>query len=166
MSLFLSCQLNAAQIGHTFELSTYILKNRLYDYSIELDADPNFVELVFDENDERFETTSVSLLAKTDIPSSEDGVGFEYTLSLLDNTSQCVSTISNETVNTDIVSLSIDTEALDFDSPVEGLPFNSTDELNNLLGTSTLFIHGNELANVDQVQKCQGNILIEVELTL
>lgn len=164
--LCLSYQVEAKLVEHTFPLSTYILKSRLYDYTIELDAEPEVVELVFDKETNRFKTKPITLFARTDIPSGEDGIGFDYTLSLLRNSSQCESTVSGEITQTDIVSLMIGAQDFDIDTPVEGLSLDDVDDIGHLLGISTLHIIGNEMTDDSQVQRCQGDILIEAELTL
>lgn len=156
----------SSEISHTFFLNLQVNKTKLYDYNLFLTSSPELVELTFNEDTYKFDTGSVIVTANTDIPADSSGVGFLYNLSVLSNESQCVSTVTDEITQSDIVELSVDGRVFDELTPLTGLGLTETSDSGYLFGTSNILLNSSVISERDMVQKCYGNIIIEAELTL
>lgn len=153
----------AAPIQEVLPLSTYINKTELYPYAISLDMQPNQVQLAFDEQLQRFQSHDVAVVVSSDIPNGESGVGFEYTLSLLSNTSYCRRPYSLEVTQSDVMSLTLGGAPFDEQTPLEGQLLVSQDD--GFLGDKHVLTLISEVITDEAVQ-CEGAIMLEAELAL
>jgi len=153
----------AAPIQEVLPLSTYIDKTELFPYVISLDMQPNQVQLAFDEQVQRFQSHDVAVVVSSDIPNGESGVGFEYTLSLLSNTSYCRRPYSLEVTQRDVMSLTLGGVLFDEQTPLEGQLLVSQDD--GFLGDKHVLTLISEVITDEAVQ-CEGAVMLEAELAL
>ncbi|CAH1602055.1 conserved hypothetical protein [Vibrio jasicida] len=153
----------AAPIQEVLPLSTYINKTELYPYVISLDMQPNQVVLAFDEQQQRFQSHDVAVVVSSDISNGESGIGFEYTLSLLRNTSYCRRPYGLEVTQSNVISLTLGGAPFDEQTPLERQLLVSQDD--GFLGDKLVLTLVSEVITDEAVQ-CEGTVMLEAELAL
>lgn len=164
LCLFYTLVGNASVLERSFNVSTYIDKSKLYDYSLSLSANPEVFELKFDEDKKKFEQKTIEIRALTDIPASSIGIGFNYNLKLVRNESSCSNTISGIVTKEDFILLDVDGVAFNEDDLVKQLPIDNINEDDTLFGMVPLNVNSKRIFS--KVQRCTGVIALSAELAL
>lgn len=165
VGLVWSLGLGATEYTHVFHVSTEIKKVNLYGYTLTITPQPASLTLMFNDESKSFDPIETLLLISTNIPKTEEGLGFDYHLSLNTNTSECHN-INDDLVVTqeDFISLFLDGESFTDSTSVLGQSLYPVDNNDNLVGENTLRLVSSTINSV--AQSCSGEIVIEAELSL
>ncbi len=155
---------HAQQLTESFKVSTFIDKSKIYPYSIELQPEINDFILRYDESLRAFKNRDINLFIKTDIPNSEASLGFGYNLNLLENLSQCRSSIDDSVTQEGFIRLFIDNVLFDESTPAADLKLSTSPDSETLSGQNRLTVSSLPIEQIMQI--CSGTINIEGELSL
>ncbi|MCW8335442.1 hypothetical protein [Vibrio paucivorans] len=156
--------LNAGTVAYPFPVSSYIDLSHLYPFSLFLEVEEPYLDLIFDEELGRFKDSSTTLAVSSDIPSGESKL-LEYQFQLTRNASICNRFgQEGEAYVEDIVDVHVDNQALDEGEYSEHFKFDKVDENGFAYGENELLLTGNQIDGSGL--ECQGEVILVVEIVL
>ncbi|HIF9059753.1 TPA: hypothetical protein ACX6MG_003836 [Photobacterium damselae] len=147
----------------SFRVSTYIDKTKILPYSIDLSLEKDIIVLSYDKDSEKFKDELVNLDVSSNIP-SDDAQEISYSITLIENSSECRNIIDNELTQENFIDIYLDGVKINKDDTQVGFILDKIDGNKFKYAQLPFLIKSKKINNI--LQSCQGSVGFMTQLAL
>ncbi|NVH46722.1 hypothetical protein [Photobacterium damselae] len=162
---FVACNNTFALTSMTksFRVSTYIDKSKILPYSIDVNLEKDIIVFSYDKDSKKFKDELVNLDVTSNIP-SDDIQDISYSISLIENSSECRNIIDNELTQENFIDIYINGVNINKGDTQVGFILDKIDGNNFKSAQLSFLIKSKKINNI--LQSCEGSVGFMTQLAL